>query len=122
MRDQNVVQNGNEAPHEKDGRNYGHGGPVLLSCSRRDRQGLVRGVHHGKIPRADIREMVSRVVTQASKYCENPADPALLVLGVSQTDLHEILRQYWGYEEFRPKQEAVIRSLLAGRDCAVIMP
>jgi len=41
---------------------------------------------------------------------------------LSQTDLHEILRQYWGYEEFRPKQEAVIRSLLAGRDVAVIMP
>jgi ATP-dependent DNA helicase RecQ len=40
----------------------------------------------------------------------------------SAVDLHETLRRYWGYEQFRPKQEAVIRSLLAGRDVAVIMP
>jgi ATP-dependent DNA helicase RecQ len=40
----------------------------------------------------------------------------------SAIDLHETLRRYWGYEQFRPKQEAVIRSLLAGRDVAVIMP
>ncbi len=37
-------------------------------------------------------------------------------------DLHAILRRYWGYDQFRPKQEAVIRSLLAGRDVAVVMP
>ena len=41
---------------------------------------------------------------------------------MSSCDLHEILRRFWGYEQFRPKQEAVIRSLLAGRDVAVIMP
>ncbi len=40
----------------------------------------------------------------------------------SAVDLHETLHRYWGYEQFRPKQEAVIRSLLAGRDVAVIMP
>jgi ATP-dependent DNA helicase RecQ len=40
----------------------------------------------------------------------------------TEVDLHETLRRYWGYEQFRPKQEAVIRSLLAGRDVAVIMP
>src|SRR6202007_274406 len=38
------------------------------------------------------------------------------------TDLHSVLRQYWGYDSFRPQQERVIRSLLAGRDVAVIMP
>ncbi len=37
-------------------------------------------------------------------------------------DLHSTLRQYWGYDSFRPQQERVIRSILAGRDVAVIMP
>jgi ATP-dependent DNA helicase RecQ len=37
-------------------------------------------------------------------------------------DLHEPLRRYWGYSEFRPLQERVIRSLLNGHDAAVIMP
>jgi ATP-dependent DNA helicase RecQ len=40
----------------------------------------------------------------------------------SAIDLHETLHRYWGYQQFRPKQEAVIRSLLAGHDVAVIMP
>jgi ATP-dependent DNA helicase RecQ len=38
------------------------------------------------------------------------------------TDLHDTLRQYWGYDSFRPQQERVIRSILAGRDIAVVMP
>ncbi len=37
-------------------------------------------------------------------------------------DLSEALRRYWGYHEFRPKQENVIRSLLAGHDTCVVMP
>src|SRR5260370_32741702 len=36
--------------------------------------------------------------------------------------LMETLRRYWGYHEFRPKQESIIRSLLAGRDTCVVMP
>ena len=34
----------------------------------------------------------------------------------------EPLRRYWGYDSFRPRQESVIRSLLAGRDTCVVMP
>src|SRR5271168_4027323 len=37
-------------------------------------------------------------------------------------NLSEVLRRYWGYHEFRPKQENVIRSLLAARDACVVMP
>lgn len=37
-------------------------------------------------------------------------------------DLIPALRKYWGYETFRPKQEAVVRSLLLGEDVAVVMP
>jgi ATP-dependent DNA helicase RecQ len=37
-------------------------------------------------------------------------------------NLAEVLRRYWGYHEFRPKQESVIRSLLAAHDTCVVMP
>jgi ATP-dependent DNA helicase RecQ len=37
-------------------------------------------------------------------------------------NLPEVLRRYWGYHEFRPKQENVIRSLLAAHDACVVMP
>ena len=37
-------------------------------------------------------------------------------------NLGETLRRYWGYHEFRPKQEDVIRSVLAARDTCVVMP
>src|SRR6202158_2057122 len=34
----------------------------------------------------------------------------------------DILRRYWGYDTFRPGQEAVVRSIAAGRDACVVMP
>src|SRR6202158_2100435 len=37
-------------------------------------------------------------------------------------NLAEALRRYWGYHAFRPKQENVIRSLLAAHDTCVVMP
>jgi ATP-dependent DNA helicase RecQ len=37
-------------------------------------------------------------------------------------NLVDVLRRYWGYHEFRPKQESVIRSLLAAHDTCVVMP
>jgi ATP-dependent DNA helicase RecQ len=38
------------------------------------------------------------------------------------SNLADALRRYWGYHEFRPKQESVIRSLLAAHDTCVVMP
>ena len=32
------------------------------------------------------------------------------------------LKRYWGYDAFRPKQEAVVCEILAGRDVCVVMP
>jgi len=39
----------------------------------------------------------------------------------SEADLLEPLRRYWGYDSFRPMQERIVRSLLAGRDTCVVM-
>ncbi len=37
-------------------------------------------------------------------------------------DLYAALKRYWGYDSFRPMQERIIQSLLAGNDAAVVMP
>src|SRR5258707_15899649 len=39
-----------------------------------------------------------------------------------ETDLLIPLRRYWGYSAFRPLQERIVRSLLAGHDTCVVMP
>ena len=37
-------------------------------------------------------------------------------------DIHDTLRQYWGYDSFRSVQEKAIRSVTNGRDTLVLMP
>src|SRR4029077_10345451 len=41
---------------------------------------------------------------------------------MSEVDLLGPLQQYWGYSSFRPLQERIVRSLIAGHDTCVIMP
>jgi ATP-dependent DNA helicase RecQ len=40
----------------------------------------------------------------------------------SSPDLMGALGRYWGYSSFRPMQERIIRSILAGHDTCVVMP
>lgn len=40
----------------------------------------------------------------------------------SQLTIHEILKDHWGYNEFRPLQEDVINSVLEGKDTLALMP
>jgi ATP-dependent DNA helicase RecQ len=40
----------------------------------------------------------------------------------ANADLLTPLRHYWGYGAFRPLQERIVRSLLAGHDTCVVMP
>src|SRR6187431_1214612 len=38
------------------------------------------------------------------------------------TDLKAILKEYWGFEEFRPVQEDIIKSVLEGNDTLALLP
>jgi ATP-dependent DNA helicase RecQ len=37
-------------------------------------------------------------------------------------NINDILKSYWGYERFRPLQEEIIRSVLAGHDTLALLP
>ena len=39
-----------------------------------------------------------------------------------EADLLPPLKQYWGYSSFRPLQERIVKSLIAGNDTCVVMP
>jgi ATP-dependent DNA helicase RecQ len=47
---------------------------------------------------------------------------AYTIFMTSDADLLIPLRRYWGYSSFRPLQERIVRSLLAGHDTCVVMP
>lgn len=36
--------------------------------------------------------------------------------------IHDILKQYWGYDAFRPLQEDIIQSVLSGKDTLALLP
>ena len=36
--------------------------------------------------------------------------------------IHEILKQYWGYDSFRPLQEDIINAVLDGKDTLALLP
>jgi len=38
------------------------------------------------------------------------------------TAVNDILKQYWGYEDFRPLQKDIIESILSGKDTLAVLP
>ena len=36
--------------------------------------------------------------------------------------IYDTLKRYWGFTEFRPVQERIIRSVMEGRDTLALMP
>src|SRR6266852_1431429 len=78
-------------------------------------------------------EKQKRISTRPSSFVQSellmPAAPALTSqirdeppASNHKALLYEALHRYWGYEAFRPGQEAIVRCLAAGRDACVIMP
>ncbi len=45
-----------------------------------------------------------------------------LRLPITVPELHQSLRKVFGFESFRPNQEAIIKNILAGRDIFAVMP
>ena len=41
---------------------------------------------------------------------------------IKVTSLEEVLKKWWGYDEFRPMQREIIESVLSGRDTLALMP
>jgi ATP-dependent DNA helicase RecQ len=37
-------------------------------------------------------------------------------------DIHQILKDYWGYDQFRPLQEEIVQSVIARKDTLAILP
>ena len=40
----------------------------------------------------------------------------------ADTDIHSVLKKYWGYDSFRPLQEDIIHSVISGRDTIGLLP
>ncbi|MGV3656503.1 MAG: RecQ family ATP-dependent DNA helicase, partial [Chitinophagaceae bacterium] len=38
------------------------------------------------------------------------------------SDIHHILKQYWGFETFRPQQQEIIEAVMEGKDALALMP
>ncbi len=38
------------------------------------------------------------------------------------TDIRQVLKEYWGYDAFRPMQEDIINAVLAGKDALALLP
>jgi len=41
---------------------------------------------------------------------------------INNTHLKKLLKQYFGYDDFRPLQEEIVNHVVAGNDCFVLMP
>ncbi len=41
---------------------------------------------------------------------------------IADSQFFDALKRYWGYDDFRPRQEEIVRALASGRDVCVVMP
>ena len=46
----------------------------------------------------------------------------MVLINTSRVNPQDILKQYWGYDQFRPLQEDIIRAVLDGKDSLALMP
>lgn len=41
---------------------------------------------------------------------------------MTHADIHDVLKKNWGFDQFRPLQEDIVRSVLAGKDTLALLP
>lgn len=56
------------------------------------------------------------------KFLKPHIFPTFVCMEGSADKIFEVLKRYWGFTEFRPVQERIIRSAMAGRDTLALMP
>lgn len=62
------------------------------------------------------------MATTRRKVSTRKTTPAAVAVTTSTLDLEEALQEHFGFKQFKGQQEAIIRSLLSGKDTFVIMP
>src|SRR5438874_2302133 len=74
--------------------------------------------HHAERLSADrlTQQLTGQLMGQLTEH------PKTALPAKGDDTLSRMLRRYWGYEAFRPGQEAVVRAIEAGRDACVVMP
>ena len=70
--------------------------------------------------RSSCRSPPERPAGPATELVRSPAAPRRTLVRVP--DLHPALREHFGFDDFRPGQEAVVRAALEGRDTLALMP
>ena len=60
--------------------------------------------------------------TGPARYAVRIIGTSAIVSDTSAATLEHILRQYWGFDRFRPLQREAIEAILDRRDSLVVMP
>ena len=74
--------------------------------------------HNSSLFSADATRMLKEVSARLREHGRT----ASYAKSAQQADLGAALAETFGYQEFRPGQEAIIRNVLSGQDCLGIMP
>ena len=93
---------------DDDDRDYYIDGAVLEYMADRGADPALLAVLRGVLPRRRARGRMVRGVTSATDAAGD--------------DLRVVLRDHFGFEQFRAGQEQIVRALLAGRDVLAVLP
>src|ERR1051326_5670075 len=69
-----------------------------------------------------MRTKLGARLNRTKSHSAMPLPPLYTSRMSSEADLLTPLQRYWGYSSFRPLQQQIVRSLIAGHDTCVVMP